>query len=94
MFGDSDRDLAQFLMTAERQAIDRCHFNQHEALGELARIIANDRRFDAYDAAKLADRVSRVRHSGAVLDLTDSDLVRGGSPRYDPLKGGGGRYAY
>ena len=90
MFGTSDRDLSQFLMTAERQAIDRCHFNQHEALNELARIISNDRRFDAYDAGKLADRVSRIRHSGAVLDLTDSELARDGSPRYDPLKGRSG----
>jgi hypothetical protein len=78
MFGRSDKDLAQFLMTAERQAIDRCHFNQTQAVNELARIISNDRRFDAYDPTRLADRVSRVRHSGAVLNMDDPELRHGG----------------
>ena len=60
----------------------------------LADYIRTDRRFDNFDPDRLAERVNQVRHSGAVLNLDDTSLLRGGAPRYDPLKGGGGRSAY
>jgi hypothetical protein len=85
MFGDSDRDLANFLTLAERDAINRCRFNQAEALKELARIIDQDRRFDHLDSDRLAQRVADCRHSGRVLDLSDPELRPGGEV-YHPLK--------
>jgi hypothetical protein len=85
MFGDSARDLANFLTLAERDAINRCRFNQAEALRELARVINQDRRFDDYDPDRLAQRVSDCRHSGRVLDLSDPELRPGGAV-YHPLK--------
>jgi hypothetical protein len=63
-------------------------------VNELARIISQDRRFDAYDPTRLADRVNKVRHSGAVLDLDDSELQHGGAPRYDPRAGSVSRSGY
>jgi hypothetical protein len=85
MFGDSDRDLANFLTMAEREAINRCHFNQTAALEELTRIIDQDRRFDHLDSTRLAQRVTDCRRSGRVLDLSEPELRPGGMV-YEPLK--------
>jgi hypothetical protein len=93
MFGDSERDLAAWLTAAGRESIERAHFNQHQGQQDLAIMISNERRFDAYDPAKVADQYFRARTSGAVIDLTDSSLARGAAPAFNPLRGGS-RSAY
>jgi hypothetical protein len=93
VFGDSDRDIAQFLMAAEREATNRAVFHQSEALKLLADYIRSDRRFDHLDPDRLAERVAQVRHNGAVLDLADTSLARGAPAKFDPLRGGS-RSAY
>jgi hypothetical protein len=81
MFGRSNADLARWLAAAERHCIERSRFNQAEALQQLAATIGNDRRFDDYDATKLARRVVDSRQHGRVLDLTDPELQENGEPR-------------
>jgi hypothetical protein len=74
MFSESEKDLAVYLMTAERVCVERARYNQGEAIRQLAEIISNDRRFDSFDARKLAQRVSDYRHTGQVLGLDDPEL--------------------
>jgi hypothetical protein len=76
MFSGSEKDLATYLMTAERTCVERARYNQGEAVRQLADIIANDRRFDSFDPHRLAQRVSDYRHTGQVLGLGDPDLRR------------------
>jgi hypothetical protein len=78
MFSQTEKDLAAYLMTAERTCVERAKYNQGEAIRQLADIISNDRRFDGYDARKLAQRVSDYRHSGQILGLNDPELRRSG----------------
>jgi len=80
VFSNSPQDLARWLTLAERHCTERSHFNQSKALEQLAATIGNDRRFDNFDAARLAIRVSEARQNGRVLDLTDPEL-RGEEPR-------------
>jgi hypothetical protein len=92
MFDHEQKDLAATLAQMERQARERSNFNQVVAKEKMAEWIAQDRRFDGLDPERLVDRVQRCRQSGAVFDITDPSLQKGGSPR--PLAGryGTGRY--
>ena len=72
-------------MTAElsqwdRQALAQTNGNQIEAQQKLAERISYDRRFDALDPRRLAERVYECRQTGSTLNLDDSGLRKGGSP--------------
>ena len=81
MFGKDERDLAVTLTRMADLARERCNFNQNEAKTRMAEWLQHDRRFDGYDPARLVERVNQSRYNGAVLDLTDPQLQRGGQPR-------------
>jgi hypothetical protein len=81
MFGDSEKDLCATLSEMHRRARDRCNYNQVEAEQKLAEWIQQDRRLDAYDAARLAQRVNTCLQSGAVLELDAPELLKGGQRR-------------
>jgi hypothetical protein len=81
MFERDPKDLTATLSWMESTARERSKFNQIEAKQRMAEFIANDRRFDAYDTAKLVDRVSHCKSYGAKLDLEDPALLKGGKPR-------------
>jgi hypothetical protein len=80
MFSDDPRDLAHSLSEMHRIARDKCMGNQVEARGVVRQFIQNDRRFDAFDADRLAERVAEARYSGRSLEL-DDPWLRGGSKR-------------
>jgi hypothetical protein len=69
----------------QRPARSDCHlgrdFNQTEAKQKMTEWLANDRRFDAFDPQRLIERVQLSKNNGAVLDLDDPQLQRGGQPR-------------
>jgi hypothetical protein len=79
MFDPEEKDLAQTLSQMERQARERSNFNQLEAKERMARWVANDRRFDGYDAEKLVERVQYCKSNGAALNLDSPELKRGQS---------------
>jgi hypothetical protein len=82
MFSDDPRDLARSLSEMHRTARDKCLGNQVEARGIVRQWIQNDRRFDAFDADRLASRVEEAMSCGRSLDLADDPyLLRGGSKR-------------
>jgi hypothetical protein len=88
MFGNNGADLARWLTAAERHCAERCRFNQGKALEQLAATIGQDRRFDDFDAPKLAKRASEARQFARVLDLADPSLKRGGEERPQHWNGG------
>jgi hypothetical protein len=92
MFDHEQKDLAATLAQMERLAREKSNFNQTAAREKMAEWIAQDRRFDGLDPEKLVARVQDCRSRGAVFDITDPSLAKGGSPR--PLAGryGTGRY--
>jgi hypothetical protein len=65
----------------ESQSRERAHFDLGEAKRRMQEWIANDRRFDHYDSARLVDRVQHSKRCGAHLDLSDPALLKGGKPR-------------
>ena len=74
MFGTDDRDLIRSLGEMANIAHQRANANQVEAKQTLAAWISQDRRFDFFDASRLAERVGQCRSNGAQLDLTDPQL--------------------
>jgi len=69
---DSDsRSLAATLSQMQRQALDKCNGNQIEAAEHVQRWVANDRRFDQFDAGRLVSRAEECRTTGATLNLED-----------------------
>jgi hypothetical protein len=87
MFGDSNADLISTLGTMQAEALRRCNFNQSEVHGEVAAMVRNDRRFDAYDPDRLVEKAWKVRNSGGRLDLDDPYIRRGGQPRPENRRG-------
>jgi hypothetical protein len=81
MWDNQDRDMLETLSIMARQSRDRCNGNAVEGRKKMADWIQNDRRLDAYDPQRLADRVALCRSNGARLDLSDPALLRGGKPR-------------
>jgi hypothetical protein len=81
MFDADPKDLAATLSWMESQARERAQFNLVEAKQRMQQWVANDRRFDDFDPAKLIDRVQHAKQYGAQLDLTDPALLKGGKPR-------------
>ena len=70
MFRNDPRDLAATLSEMEYRARQLTNFNQPEAKAKMAEWLANDRRFDAYDAQRLIERVQLSKNNGAVLSWT------------------------
>jgi hypothetical protein len=81
MFDHEERDLAATLAQMERLAREKSNFDQVEAKEKMARWIANDRRFDGYDAGQLVERVQQCRSNGAVFDINSPELRKGRKPR-------------
>ncbi len=81
MFGNDPRDLTKALAEMHTQARQKANFNQAEAKQRMAEWLLMDRRFDGYDPSRLIDRVEQCRSNGAVLDLEDPWLQRGGQRR-------------
>jgi hypothetical protein len=80
MYSNDPRDLARSLSEMDRIARDQCLGNQVEARGVVRQYIQNDRRFDAYDANRLAERITEAKSCGRSLDL-DDPWLRGGFKR-------------
>jgi hypothetical protein len=81
MFGKAERDLTRTLSEMEYEARTKCNYNQTEARQRMAQWLADDRRFDNYDHARLIERVHLNKSNGAVLELDDPQLLKGGAPR-------------
>jgi hypothetical protein len=81
MFRNDPRDLAATLSEMEYRARQLTNFNQIEAKEKIKEWIQNDRRFDSYDPQRLTERVQLSKNNGAVLELDDPQLQRGGQPR-------------
>ena len=80
VFSNDPRDMARSLSEMHRIARDNCLGNQVEARGVVRQFIQQDRRFDAYDADRLASRVEEARSNGRSLEL-DDPWLRGGQKR-------------
>jgi hypothetical protein len=70
-FDSNSRDKALTITQMQRQALNKCNGNQIEAAEYVELWIGNDRRFDQYDAGRLARRAEECRTSGATLNLED-----------------------
>jgi hypothetical protein len=81
VFTNDKNDLTRTLGEMEYLARQKTNFNQVEAKQKMAEWLAQDRRFDSYDAGRLIDRVHQAKFRGAHLDLDDPQLKRGGQPR-------------
>jgi hypothetical protein len=81
MFGTDPRDLARTLSEMETLARQKSNYNQTEARQTMAEWVAQDRRFDGYDTQRLVERVQLHKFNGAVLELDDPQLRKGGQPR-------------
>jgi len=78
MYGTSERDLIQSLNAMANEALQRNYNNRIAAREDMAAAIKNDRRFDRFDAPKLAKQYEQARNCGAVLQLDDPRLQAGG----------------
>jgi hypothetical protein len=88
---DSDsRSLAATLSQMQREALNRCNGNQIEAAENIRRWVANDRRFDQFDANRLVSRAEECRTTGATLNLEDDPHLLKTRP---PNRYGQGRIA-
>jgi len=81
MFRNDPRDLAHILGLMQKEAIERCNFDQTAAKREFAQSLSYDRRFDSFDYGRLIERVNEARTCGRTLDLDDPYLQRGGNKR-------------
>ena len=81
MFDSEQKDLSATLSQMERLAREKSNFNQIEAREKMARWVANDRRFDAFEPTRLVERVAHCKSNGAVFDIEDPALLKGGRPR-------------
>jgi len=81
MFGKDQRDLTATLSEMEYWARQKSNFNQTEARQRMAEWLQQDRRFDGFDHSRLVERVQLSKSNGAVLDLDDPQLLKGGQPR-------------
>jgi hypothetical protein len=87
MFERDPKDMALTLSEMERRSRERCNFNQAEARTKMAEWISQDARFSDLDPSRVAERVARCRSNGAVFDITDPHLRKGGQPRPPERRG-------
>ena len=81
MYGTDLRDMTRTLSEMEYEARQKTNFNKVEAAQKMAEWLSHDRRFDAYDPQRLIERVQLHKYNGAVLELDDPQLLKGGQPR-------------
>jgi hypothetical protein len=81
VFGNDDGDKVRALVEMARVSLARANGNRVEGKETMKNWLEHDRRFDAYDKDRLVDRVLLNRYNGAVVDMTDPELLQGGSPR-------------
>jgi hypothetical protein len=81
MFGTDPRDMVRTLSEMEARARQKTNFSQTEAKAKMAEWLSHDRRFDAFDTERLIERVQLFKYNGAVLELDDPQLLKGGQPR-------------
>ena len=81
MFEKDERDLCATLSEMENRSRIVTNFDQPAALTKMAAWIKQDRRFDNFDAERLSKRVQECLASGAVLDMSDPYLKKGGERR-------------
>lgn len=81
MFGSAEKSLCATLSQMHKTALDTANANQIEAAALMQSYLKADRRFDAFDPARLVERVSEVRSCGRVMDLHDPYLRRNGQHR-------------
>ena len=81
MFSKDEKDLARTLAEMEYFARQKSNWNQVEAKQKIVEYVTQDRRFDGFDANRLAERVQLSRSNGASLSLDDPQLKKGGQPR-------------
>jgi hypothetical protein len=81
MYRDDPRDKVATLSDMWSRALQFSNFDQNAAKEKVREWTQNDRRFDSNDHQRLVDRVQLSRSNGAVLDLSDPQLLKGGQPR-------------
>jgi hypothetical protein len=81
MFGTDPRELALTLGAMEKEARERCNYNQIDARHRFREYLSHDARFREYDPDRLIERVAEARSCGRTLDLDDPYLQRGGQKR-------------
>jgi hypothetical protein len=81
MHGRDEKDMLAALGSMARTSVDRCFGNKVEARERMKEWLAYDRRFEGYDPDRLVDRVMLSRSNGAVVELDDPALMRGGTRR-------------
>jgi hypothetical protein len=81
MFGTDPRELALTLGAMEKEARERCNFNQTESRQRFREYLSHDRRFAEFDPDRLVERVMEAKSCGRTLDLDDPFLRRGGTKR-------------
>jgi len=87
MFGSDRSDLTVTLGTMQDEALRRVNFDQTAVSGEVASMIRNDRRLDAYDPERLAEKAWKVRNSGGRFDWDDPYIRKGGQQRPQARRG-------
>jgi hypothetical protein len=80
MFGRDARELALTLGAMEKEARERCNWDQTESRRRFAEYLSHDARFQDYDPHRLVERVMEARSCGRSLDL-DDPWLRGGGKR-------------
>ena len=81
MFETKPQDLAITLTQMERQSRERYKLRSSGSENQMAEWISQDRRFDAFDPMRLVERVQHCRSNGAVFDVEDPSLRKGGQKR-------------
>jgi hypothetical protein len=81
MFGSDENSLRSTLREMVQRSHNLCNANKIQAAETMQEWISGDARFAAYDPEKLVSRIQECGGSGAHLDLNDSGLMKGGSPR-------------
>ena len=75
------------LSLMQQEVLSKTNGNLIEAEGKLVGILARDRRFDEYDARRLASHVQDVWRGGKRLDMDDPVLKPGGQERPGQMRG-------
>jgi hypothetical protein len=81
MFKNDPVHIAQTLTHMDAIARRQTNFDQSAAKEVMKQFMARDRRFDGYDHQRVVDRVFEAKQSGAVFDVDDPYLRKGGQKR-------------
>ena len=81
MFGFDEKDMCATLAQMAKTAYQRGNCAQSEQKQLMREYLSHDGRFAPYDHNRLIDRTLLCKSNGAVMDLTDPYLFRGGHKR-------------